>query len=100
MLVIPVSNKKIDKTKCFTNTIFTQRRRLRSSRLLCLLCGRICAQNLPIRLLILISLIKIILSLRFIFRHARRRRRAGLTPADDNNAVWRKTDRKDVLIFT
>jgi len=24
---------------------------------------------------------------------------SGLTPADDNNAVWRKTDRKDVLIF-
>jgi len=23
-----------------------------------------------------------------------------LRPADDNNAVWRKTDRKDVLIFT
>ncbi|MDD3832719.1 MAG: hypothetical protein PHR18_02305 [Oscillospiraceae bacterium] len=22
------------------------------------------------------------------------------TPADDNNAVWRKTDRKDVLFFT
>ncbi|MDD4546665.1 MAG: hypothetical protein PHR24_05160 [Oscillospiraceae bacterium] len=25
---------------------------------------------------------------------------SGLTPADDDNAVWRKTDRKDVLIFT
>ncbi|MDD3833171.1 MAG: hypothetical protein PHR18_04625 [Oscillospiraceae bacterium] len=24
---------------------------------------------------------------------------SGLTPADDNNAVWRKTDRKDRMIF-
>ncbi|MDD4546965.1 MAG: hypothetical protein PHR24_06695 [Oscillospiraceae bacterium] len=37
--------------------------------------------------------------MRGCFSSCKAEEESGLTPADDNNAVWRKTDRKDVLIL-
>ncbi|MDD3833104.1 MAG: hypothetical protein PHR18_04290 [Oscillospiraceae bacterium] len=39
-------------------------------------------------------------NLRGCFSSCKTEEESGLTPGDLNNAVWRKTDRKDVLIFT